>query len=46
MKRNAIVRIIVFSLVLMILVPTLIAGIAAGTFAVHVEHDEYTTGSS
>ena len=46
MKRNAIVRIIVFSLVLMILVPALVAGIAAGTFAVRVEYDEYTTGSS
>lgn len=46
MKRNAIVRIIVFSLVLLILVPSLIAGIAAGTFAVRVDYNEYTTGSS
>lgn len=46
MKRNAIVRIIVFSLVLLILVPALITGIAAGTFAVRVHYGEYTTGSS
>lgn len=46
MKRNAIVRIIVFSLVLLILVPSLIAGIAAETFAVRENYDEYTTGSS
>lgn len=46
MKRNAIVRIIVFSLALLILVPSLIAGLAANTFIVREHYEQYTTGSS
>ena len=47
MKRNAIARIIIYSLILVILVASLICGIAAGTFAVRVDYDSeaYTLGS-
>lgn len=45
MKRNPIARIIIFSLLLLILVPTLIFGIAAGQYAVRVDYDSYAMGS-
>ena len=47
MKRNAVARIIVYSLILVILVSVLVCGIAAGTFAFRVDYDSetYTIGS-
>ena len=47
MKRNAVARIIVYSLILVVLVSVLVCGIAAGTFAFRVDYDSetYTIGS-